>query len=143
MLSDIGGFLFGGEDNVEKSTRKIGKAVSRGVVEGTSEGLNDKNSVEKPFKDFVKIINDFLGIHSPSRVGMTIGENFGQGFLIGVRNKLTPGPDNKLLGAIGQIVSGLGAEIRGINGGDNPFASGPLVSGRGKGETFYNLPRVR
>jgi hypothetical protein len=126
-----GGILFG---RIIESAGTSGDSVGNTFLDSIFNIWSDKEKVKKPVDIFVTLLNNILGIHSPSTVGIGIGENFGQGFLIGVRNKLTPGRDNPVLGAIGSLLRGLRLSANGGLGvGAALGTGGTIIAAGGRG----------
>jgi len=66
-------------------------SVGRNMIEGLLDGVRAvagriKDAVLGPIKDSVDAVKNFLGIHSPSRLFIGIGEYTGQGMAIGLQN---------------------------------------------------------
>ena len=79
IVNGIGAFM--------DSVVQIGKNIVEGIWEGiTGAGQWLKDKVSGFFDDVVGGVKDFLGIHSPSRVFMSIGEYMMQGLAIGMEN---------------------------------------------------------
>jgi TP901 family phage tail tape measure protein len=68
---------------------KIGKDIVQGLINGLGSMVD---AVKERVKSLSKLIpdglKDFLGIHSPSRVMMELGEYTGEGLLVGVEKKI-------------------------------------------------------
>lgn len=67
----------------------IGKNIIQGLMDGVSSMADNLiESVKGPINDAIEGAKNLLGIHSPSRVFMEIGEFTGEGFEIGMMSML-------------------------------------------------------
>lgn len=90
-------------------SKGIGKDATAGLNQGVKSGLIDVSETAKEVSDsLVNALKNNLEIRSPSRVMMRLGEMTGEGFLIGLRDKL-----GALKGMVKQAVQGLDAKISG------------------------------
>jgi len=65
----------------------VGTNMMQGLIQGVQAAAGRiKDAVLGPIKDSVEAVKGFLGIHSPSRLFIGIGEFTGQGMAIGLRN---------------------------------------------------------
>lgn len=79
--------------------KQIGKDVINGFINGIKSKITDvKNVVKEAANAVTSKIKDVLNINSPSRVLMEMGEDTGEGFVIGIdkMNKAVANASNKL-----------------------------------------------
>ena len=80
--------MLGIEDAVEreeKRIKRIGKEIGNGIVIGFK---SKKGSFKSAVDDYIATAMSALGINSPSKVFIGIGENVGEGFGIGVKDSM-------------------------------------------------------
>lgn len=77
-LGDVGSWLYG-----------IGEDLINGLLEGIGSMAGAIwEAVNAPIQDAVNGVKDWLGIRSPSRMFIAIGEDVGEGMVIGLRAKV-------------------------------------------------------
>lgn len=73
--------------SIPEQMKEIGRDIIRGLIEGVNNKLEDaKNAVKNIGSNIVNTLRDKLGIHSPSKVFMTIGEYMMEGLEVGMEN---------------------------------------------------------
>lgn len=85
---------------------QIGADLLNGLIKGVkSVAGNLVDSVTQPVKDAVGNVKDYLGIRSPSRLFMGIGENVGEGFTQGI-DKTVDTANKSIIDMVGPSASG-------------------------------------
>lgn len=75
-------------DELNKQAEKIGEDYAAGADEGVRKSGYGKKAGIRLARDLTESTKDELGIHSPSRVGLSIGENFASSIGAGLMNKI-------------------------------------------------------
>nr|DAE48698.1 MAG TPA: minor tail protein [Caudoviricetes sp.] len=75
-------------DKLNKQAEEIGKDYAAGVDEGVRKSGYGKKAGIRLSRDLTESTKDALEIHSPSRVGISIGENFASSIGTGLMNKI-------------------------------------------------------
>lgn len=75
-------------DKLNKQAEEIGKDYAAGADEGVRKSGYGKKAGIRLARDLTESTKDELGIHSPSRVGLSIGENFASSIGAGLMNKI-------------------------------------------------------
>lgn len=75
-------------DKLNKQAEEIGKDYAAGVDEGVRKSGYGKKAGIRLSRDLTESTKDALEIHSPSRVGISIGENFASSIGAGLMNKI-------------------------------------------------------
>lgn len=75
-------------DELNKQAEEIGKDYAAGADEGVRKSGYGKKAGIRLARDLTESTKDELGIHSPSRVGISIGENFASSIGAGLMNKI-------------------------------------------------------
>ena len=75
-------------DELNKQAEEIGEDYAAGADEGVRKSGYGKKAGIRLARDLTESTKDELGIHSPSRVGLSIGENFASSIGAGLMNKI-------------------------------------------------------
>lgn len=75
-------------DELNKQAEEIGEDYAAGADEGVRKSGYGKKAGIRLARDLTESTKDELGIHSPSRVGISIGENFASSIGAGLMNKI-------------------------------------------------------
>lgn len=106
---------------------KLGKAVIDGILKGLKDNADQVIDWIKGLAgDLVKKVTDSLGISSPSKVFMEIGENIIEGWLIGMQQtagRLYGGLDSILQNVYGRISRGSQSALDGLASASSDFLS--------------------
>ena len=113
--------------NLAKSFFDAGKNLMLGLKDGIlSVASNIANAAKDAVKGAVDGVKDFLGIKSPSRLMMGIGDNFSEGMAKGIINNKSPmraieGLNNMINAAINPLKADIGISNNGNGSNGNGF----------------------
>jgi hypothetical protein len=108
MIPEITGALM---DNIPKliaAGMEIVKGLAKGIIDNAPRLLGE--AIGSLGKTLVNGVKDFLGIRSPSKVFIDIGNEVGNGFVKGITD--TQGAVESAAGALGDITKAAMADIR-------------------------------
>lgn len=79
------------QDEMNEAGRNLGSAIISGMLSGLSGGAGKITSMARNLaSSALNEAKDVLGIHSPSRAFMQVGEFSGEGLVIGLKNMIDP-----------------------------------------------------
>ncbi len=80
------------QDNVVKTKEEaenLGISINEGLVVGLSDDKDVKNAISKLCDNIPQWAKDFLGINSPAKVAIPIGEAISQGIAVGIKRDMS------------------------------------------------------
>lgn len=115
-------FINGLADAVEQNTgpildavARLGKAIIDGLVQGIGKGIElVANAARDLAKKALSAAMDFLGINSPSREFIKVGEGIGEGLVIGINESQKPvskAANQLATGVVAGFSKGMGKEM--------------------------------
>jgi phage-related protein len=110
------------------SVRELGLAIIKGILQGLLEGQEDaKQAIIDVAKMLVEGFKEFLGIHSPSSVFITIAGDIVKGIVLGIQNGITSAK-NVMLDLANKLVDALKGKYESMFSAGRDLVSG-LVNG--------------
>src|SRR5690606_15661276 len=117
--------------NLPDELKRLGRDMIQGLVDGIKNMIGKVGDAVKSIADKITGgLRDFLGIRSPSRVLMEIGEYTGEGFALGLRRSLEAVRREaaELAVAVTGGLSGLSVPGVALAGGGAAVATGNIIN---------------
>ena len=117
--------------NVVNNMKEVGPDIISGLQNGLKDGVEDVFEFMKEIGEkIIEAIKAVLGIQSPSTVMFEIGQNIVQGLINGIKS---------LIGGVGDLFSGVAADITAALSGIDWGAVAAVVAAAGIFVIFYKL----
>ena len=117
--------------NVVNNMKEVGPDIISGLQNGLKDGVEDVFEFMKEIGEkIIEAIKAVLGIQSPSTVMFEIGQNIVQGLINGIKS---------LIGGVGDLFSGVAADITAALNGIDWGAVAAAVAAAGIFVIFYKL----